>query len=76
MHYRKWNLIEVNVTRAELNEALKAKISHLVYPLNSVLDESLGAVLWFGANGHGVINNQPYNSNTRVKLKTEEKKNN
>lgn len=47
---RKWNLIEVNVKRNELNEMMRTRICHLVNPLNSVLDESLGAVLWFAAN--------------------------
>lgn len=65
---RKWNLIEVNITRNELNESLKHRIAHLVYPLNSVLDESLGSVLWFGARGRGSVNGYNYNSNCRVLL--------
>lgn len=63
---RKWKLIEVNVTRTELNEALKKRIAHLVYPLNSVLDESLGSVLWFGARGCGKVDDIDYDSNCRV----------
>lgn len=63
---RTWNLIEVNITRTELNDALEHRIAHLVYPLNSVLDESLGSVLWFGARGSGTVNGENYNSNCRV----------
>lgn len=63
---REWNLIEVNVTRNELNDMLQTKICHLVYPLMSVLDESLGAVLWFGSNANGSLNKEPYESSCRV----------
>lgn len=63
---RQWNLIIVNVTRNELNETLRSKICHLVYPLTSVLDESLGAVLWFGSNAEGFLNDSPYKSSCRV----------
>lgn len=63
---RKWNLIEVNVTRKELEEVLRNRISHLVYPLTSVLDESLGAVLWFGANANDRVTAHPFYSTCRV----------
>lgn len=63
---REWNLIEVNVTRDELNDMLRTRICHLVYPLISVLDESLGAVLWFGSNANGLLNEKPYESPCRV----------
>lgn len=63
---RQWNLIEVDVTRQELNEMLRRRISHLVYPLTSVLDESLGAVLWFGSNADGMLSGKPYKSSSRV----------
>ncbi|XP_037036916.1 asparagine synthetase domain-containing protein CG17486 [Bradysia coprophila] len=65
---RKWNLIEVNVTREELKEALKEKISDLCYPLNSILDESLGAALWFAASSKGLVNSVHYESPCRVLL--------
>lgn len=57
----------MNVTRTELNEALKTRISHLVYPLNTVLDESIGAVLWFGSQGSGNVDDIDYSSNCRVR---------
>lgn len=63
---RKWNLVEVDVNRNELDEALKQRIPHLVYPLSTVLDESIGSVLWFGARGHGFVNGHKYASNCRV----------
>lgn len=56
----------MNVTRDELNEALRSRITHLVYPLNTVLDESIGSVLWFGAQGRGHVDGVEYSSNCRV----------
>uniref|UniRef100_A0A182PUH0 Glutamine amidotransferase type-2 domain-containing protein n=1 Tax=Anopheles epiroticus TaxID=199890 RepID=A0A182PUH0_9DIPT len=64
---RKWNFVEINVTRRELNEHRKA-ISNLVFPLRNVLDESLGAALWFASKGVGKINGEPYTSTCRVLL--------
>lgn len=64
---RKWNLIEVNVTREELKNALEQRISDLCYPLNSVLDESLGAALWFAASSKGVKDGIRYESPCRVR---------
>ncbi len=65
---RKWNLIEVNVTREELKNALTHKISDLCYPLNSILDESLGAALWFAASAKGTISDSVnYESPCRVR---------
>lgn len=65
---REWNLVEVNVTREELKDALKRKISDLCYPLNSILDESLGAALWFAASSKGKINAADYESPCRVNV--------
>lgn len=64
---RKWNLIEVNVTRDELKDALERRISDLCYPLNSVLDESLGAALWFAASAKGQLISTDYESPSRVR---------
>lgn len=63
---RRWNLVEINVTRDELENELKTQIPHLVYPLTSVLDESVGSVLWFGARGHGQVDGIDYSTNCRV----------
>lgn len=48
---RLWNLVESNVTRAELNSTLSGHIFALLHPMDTVLDESLGAALWFAARG-------------------------
>lgn len=48
---REWNLSEVNVHRKTVDHELVNTVSHLVYPLTSVLDESLGGALWFASGG-------------------------
>ncbi|KAH8283291.1 hypothetical protein KR054_011305 [Drosophila jambulina] len=47
---RIWNLLEVNVTRDELNTRLSTSIKNLIYPLQTILDESLGCAYWFASN--------------------------
>ncbi|XP_059621991.1 asparagine synthetase domain-containing protein CG17486 [Phlebotomus argentipes] len=46
---RTWNLIEVNVAKEEKTECLTKNVCHLIYPRNTILDESLGVALWFAA---------------------------
>ena len=46
-------------------------VKDLVYPLNTVLDDSIGCAIWFASRGQGVIINQsgdmiPYSSPARV----------
>lgn len=65
---RNWNFVEVNVTRKELNDELQSHIKHLIYPLNTVLDESLGCAFWFASRGKGYCNGNPYTSSARVVL--------
>lgn len=48
---RNWNLIEINIPRKKVDEELLNTVNHLVYPLTSVLDESLGGALWFASGG-------------------------
>lgn len=48
---RKWNFLEINVTREELDEARSAHIADLLFPLNTILDDSLGCALWFASRG-------------------------
>lgn len=50
---RQWNLIKVNVSRDELQSARDRYISDLLYPHNTVLDDSIGCALWFAARGVG-----------------------
>ncbi|ETN66017.1 asparagine synthetase [Anopheles darlingi] len=64
---RKWNFVEINVTRKELN-AHRDTISQLVHPLQTVLDESLGAAFWFASKGVGRVEEFPYSSPCRVLL--------
>ncbi len=53
---RQWNFIEINVTQDELKEMRQKCICHLVHPLDTVLDDSLGCAVWFAARGIGFIN--------------------
>ncbi|XP_035898483.1 asparagine synthetase domain-containing protein CG17486 [Anopheles stephensi] len=64
---RTWQFVEINVTRSELNEK-RNTIANLVFPLRNVLDESLGAALWFASNGTGQKNGASYSSTCRVLL--------
>lgn len=47
---RKWQLLEVNVSREELKHKLSSHIHQLIYPLQTVLDECLGCAFWFAAS--------------------------
>ncbi|XP_053184679.1 asparagine synthetase domain-containing protein 1 [Scomber japonicus] len=52
---RKWNFVEVNVTQEELQKMRRERVCHLVHPLETVLDDSIGCAVWFAARGTGVI---------------------
>lgn len=52
---RRWNLVEVNVDKQELQSERARHIRKLIHPLDSVLDDSLGCALWFAARGRGTI---------------------
>ncbi|XP_043105482.1 asparagine synthetase domain-containing protein 1 [Puntigrus tetrazona] len=68
---RQWNFIEINVTQDELKEMRQKRICHLVHPLDTVLDDSLGCAVWFAARGIGVINEgveELYTSEAKVVL--------
>lgn len=67
---RTWNFIEINITRVELIKQCSTHICHLVYPLQTILDESLGCALWFASRGTGNLlsNNEPYTTPARVLL--------
>ncbi|KAJ8351525.1 hypothetical protein SKAU_G00230010 [Synaphobranchus kaupii] len=51
---RRWNFVEINVTCEELQKMRLKCISHLVYPLETVLDDSIGCAVWFAARGVGI----------------------
>ncbi|XP_065070032.1 asparagine synthetase domain-containing protein 1-like isoform X2 [Rhopilema esculentum] len=75
---RRWNFIEINVTLEELKSAREEHVKHLVYPLATVLDDSIGCAIWFAARGRGarfVLDNgklvkkvEDYTSNAKVLL--------
>ncbi|XP_034042760.1 asparagine synthetase domain-containing protein 1 isoform X1 [Thalassophryne amazonica] len=52
---RKWNFVEINVTQKELQKTRQEHICHLVHPLDTVLDDSIGCAVWFAARGRGFI---------------------
>jgi hypothetical protein len=67
-------LFQIDVTQEELIRERDRIISNLIYPLNTVLDESLGCALWFASRGKGYLVQQNgaeahYNSPARVNTK-------
>ncbi|XP_070694747.1 asparagine synthetase domain-containing protein 1 [Pempheris klunzingeri] len=52
---RRWNFVEINVTQEELQKMRQERICHLVHPLDTVLDDSIGCAVWFAARGTGFI---------------------
>ncbi|NWY52246.1 ASND1 protein, partial [Chionis minor] len=69
---RTWNFVEINVTPEELKKTRQQCIRHLIYPLDTVLDDSIGCAIWFASRGEGFISNQgelkPYKSPAKVVL--------
>lgn len=47
-------MINVNVTREEVANC-RTKIENAMLPNNTVLDESIASVVWFGSRGKGEI---------------------
>ncbi|NP_001344043.1 asparagine synthetase domain-containing protein 1 [Canis lupus baileyi] len=50
---RIWNFVEINVSLEELQELRRTQICHLVQPLDTVLDDSIGCAVWFASRGVG-----------------------
>lgn len=73
--YRRWNFVEINVTEEELQRKRREHVCHLVYPLETVLDDSIGCAVWFAARGTGFImedgDQKPFFSLAKVILKKE-----
>lgn len=67
---RIWNFVEINVTLEELKEMRQQRINHLIYPLDTVLDDSIGCAIWFASRGEGSVSKQgeikPYRSPAKV----------
>lgn len=51
--FRIWNFVEINVPLEELQKLRRAQIRHLVHPLDTVLDDSIGCAVWFASRGSG-----------------------
>ncbi|KYN06245.1 PREDICTED: asparagine synthetase domain-containing protein 1 [Cyphomyrmex costatus] len=67
---RKWNFIECNITQVELQLYRASRICDLLYPLRTILDESLGCAMWFASRAKGVLYpvNEIYESPCRILL--------
>lgn len=67
---RRWNFVEIDVTQEELQRLRRERVCHLVYPLETVLDDSIGCAVWFAARGAGFIvedgEKKPFSSSARV----------
>ncbi|KAL4712829.1 hypothetical protein ACJJTC_011899 [Scirpophaga incertulas] len=56
---RKWIFKEVNIPKDVLIEKQGKSIADLVYPRQTILDESLGSALWFAAKGEDICQKSP-----------------
>ena len=65
---RHWNFVEINITVDELKRERESLIRHLLYPHQTVLDDSIGCALWFASRGKGLSNNAEFQSNAEVLL--------
>lgn len=65
---RKWNFIEINITHDELKDLRAKLIKNLIYPLDTVLDDSIGCALWFVSRGIGYLNGSLYQSGAEILL--------
>ncbi|XP_004628684.2 asparagine synthetase domain-containing protein 1 [Octodon degus] len=52
---RVWNFVEINVSLEELQKLRTTQICHLVQPLDTVLDDSIGCAVWFASRGIGCL---------------------
>lgn len=64
---RNWNFVEINITRDELEQERRKRIADLIYPRNTILDDSLGCAMWFASRGQ----NENYRSPCRVSFHVE-----
>ncbi|XP_043852879.1 asparagine synthetase domain-containing protein 1 [Dromiciops gliroides] len=69
---RIWNFVEINVSLEELQRMRQHRISQLVQPLDTVLDDSIGCAVWFASRGAGYAVKEdemkPYQSSAKVVL--------
>lgn len=48
-------LVEINIGKEELQQCRRTSVSHLLHPLSTVLDDSIGCAIWFAARGVGLV---------------------
>ncbi|CAL1529841.1 unnamed protein product [Lymnaea stagnalis] len=68
---RNWNFVEINISQAEAQTVRQSRIRKLIYPLHTVLDDSIGCAVWFAARGSGILasdKGQDFTSKARVIL--------
>ncbi|XP_034417215.1 asparagine synthetase domain-containing protein 1 [Cyclopterus lumpus] len=69
---RRWNFVEIDVTKEELQKMRQERVCHLVHPLETVLDDSIGCAVWFAARGIGYVTGhgdpRPFTSSAKVVL--------
>lgn len=51
-----------------MEEIRDKRISHLIYPVDTILDDSLGCALWFACRAKGSVDGRPHTSSARVLL--------
>ncbi|XP_026687889.1 asparagine synthetase domain-containing protein 1-like, partial [Diaphorina citri] len=59
---------QINISRRELEDQRHCHIKDVIYPLDTVLDDSLGCAVWFAARGVGRLGSCDYTSPARVLL--------
>ena len=52
---RKFNFVMTNIEKDELVVKRNEDIKQLLYPLDTVLDDSIGCAIWFAARGRGIL---------------------
>ena len=71
---RQWNFVEVDTSLDELSQVREDNTLQLIYPLSTVMDDSIGTPVWLAARGLGHIRHHketvsvPYQSNARILL--------
>lgn len=50
---RKWNFVAIDRTPEQLVDYRERIIKRIIYPLNTVLDDSIGCAMYFASSGHG-----------------------
>ncbi|CAH1163744.1 unnamed protein product [Phaedon cochleariae] len=48
---REWRFFEIDIPKDELEKLRSDHIADLIYPLKTILDDSLGCALWFASRG-------------------------